>query len=230
MVQGVIARFLTVAGALAVSVMLGTATGPAPAQAGPRADSTVTAPKTAAKPTGVQITGKFPGGKLTIQQTQRPELFQQLLSEVGWLATAAPTASKPKADKLGAKFTVTVLIKDKANQVYDLYPNASGGPRAYRPAKQPSGKKTAAGWFYGRMTMSESLRLSGVPLKEKLDAVSGGIGGGIGEEVSAQEVDPIENVNNVIDEFQRLFLLNGAVLLVILIGLGGIAFLIRRRV
>ena len=78
--------------------------------------------------------------------------------------------------------------------------------------------------------MSESLRLGGVPLKEKPDVVSGGIGGGIGEDVAAKEIDPVENVNSVLAEMRRLFLLNGAVLLVIMLGLGGIAFLIRRRV
>jgi hypothetical protein len=148
---------------------------------------------------------------------------------VNWLATTTPTTTKPAADKLGPKFTVTVLIKDKAAQVYDLYPNAAGGPRAFRPAKQPGGKKTP-GWFYGRLTMSESLRLTGVPLKEKPDVVSGGIGGGIGEEVSDEELDPVAVGSDVLADVRRLFLLNGAVLLVILLGLGGIAFLIRRRV
>jgi hypothetical protein len=78
--------------------------------------------------------------------------------------------------------------------------------------------------------MSESLRLSGVPLKEKPDVVSGGIGGGIGEDVDGNELDPIEGVTDVLADLRRLFLLNGAVLLVIMLGLGGIAYLIRRRV
>ena len=95
---------------------------------------------------------------------------------------------------------------------------AAGGPRAFRPAKQPTGKK-AAGWFYGRLTMSESLRLGGVPLKEKPDVVSGGIGGGIGEDVASDELDPVEGVNDFLTELRQLFLLNGAVLLVILMGL-----------
>nr|BFE75588.1 hypothetical protein GCM10020092_088890 [Actinoplanes digitatis] len=79
--------------------------------------------------------------------------------------------------------------------------------------------------------MSESLRLSGVPLKAKPDVVSGGIGGGIGEDVeAADEMDAVENVNHVLADFRRLVLLNTAVLVVILLGLAGIAYLIRRRV
>jgi hypothetical protein len=234
-VQGVIARLLAATGVLAAGVVLsaglapaGVAQAAAPAGLVP-AGSAVAAPKAPPKPTGVQIAGKFPGGKLTVQAAERPDLFKRLLNEVSWLATTTPTTSKPAADKLGPKFTVTVLIKDKANQTYDLYPNAAGGPRAYRPAKQPTGKK-AAGWFYGRLTMSESLRVSGVPLKEKPDVVTGGIGGGIGEDVAAEELDPVEGVNSMLADMRRLFLLNGAVLLTILLGLGGIAFLIRRRV
>ncbi|GAA3339634.1 hypothetical protein GCM10020358_24100 [Amorphoplanes nipponensis] len=216
-----ITRLLAATGVLAAGVVLSAGlVPPGGAQA---------APKAPAKPTAVQIAGKFPGGTITVQQSERPDLFKRLLSEVSWLATTAPTTSKPEAKKLGAKFTVTVLIKDKANQTYELYPDAAGGPRAYRPEKQPTGKKTA-GWFYGRLTMSESLRLSGVPLKEKPDVVSGGIGGGVGEDVEASELDPVEGVSDVLADMRRLLLLNGAVLLTILLGLGGIAYLIRRRV
>ncbi len=232
MVQGVIARLLSATGVVVAGVVLSAGLAPAGAvqAATTTAGSALAAPKPPPRPTAVQITGKVPGGTLTVQQAERPDLFAQLLSEVSWLATTSPTTSKPEADKLGPKFTVTVLIKDKATQTYDLYPNAAGGPRAYRPAKQPTGKKTVAGWFYGRLTMSESLRLSGAPLKEKPDVVSGGIGGGIGEDVAAEQLDPVEGVNSVLADMRRLFLLNGAVLLTILLGLGGIAFLIRRRV
>jgi hypothetical protein len=60
--------------------------------------------------------------------------------------------------------------------------------------------------------------------------VNGGIGGGVGEEVAAEEIDPVAQVNSFLDQMRQLFLLNGAVLVVILSGLAGIAFLIRRRV
>jgi hypothetical protein len=44
------------------------------------------------------------------------------------------------------------------------------------------------------------------------------------------EVDAMENVNDVLADYRKLLLLNAAVLVVILLGLGGIAYLIRRRV
>ncbi|WP_307831333.1 hypothetical protein [Nucisporomicrobium flavum] len=237
MARGLITRRWTATGVLAAALAFGAGLAPGVAHAAPapvtasvlQEDSSSAAPKAGAKPTAVQIAGKVPGGKIVVQQADRRDLFQRLLSEVNWLASATPTTTKPKADKLGPKYTIVVLVKDKAAQQYDLYPMAAGGPRAYRPAKQPTGKK-AAGWFYGRLTMSESLRIAGVPLKEKPDVVSGGIGGGVGEEVDSEELDPLAVGSDVLSQMRQLFLLNGAVLLVVLIGLGGVAYLIRRRV
>ena len=54
----------------------------------------------------------------------------------------------------------------------------SAVPRVYRPAKQPDARKTSAGWFLGRLSMSETLRTAGVPLERQFDTVSGGVGGG----------------------------------------------------
>ena len=62
------------------------------------------------------------------------------------------------------------------------------------------------------------------------DALRPAPAGGVGEEVASDELDPLAVGNDVLADLRRLFLLNGAVLLAILLGLGGIAFLIRRRV
>ncbi|WP_189079147.1 hypothetical protein [Mangrovihabitans endophyticus] len=207
-------------GAFAVATVVAVGVMPASAHAAPKKPT----------PSAVKIASKELGDSpIVVQKSAKAALFGRLLSEVNWLATAKPQTSAPEEDKLGPKYTMTVLIKDKAQQVYDLYPLASGGPRAHRPAKQPAGKKTD-GWFYGRLTMSESLRIAGAPLAEKADVTSGGIGGGIGEEVTTQDIDPMATARGVFDDMRRLFLLNGAVLGVILLGLAGIAFLIRRRV
>ncbi|MEV0899277.1 hypothetical protein [Actinoplanes sp. NPDC049802] len=205
--------------ALAVALALAVGAVPAAAHA---------APKAPVKPTALQLSGEGIAETVLVRQDDRPRLFEMLFSEVEWLATATATSSAPKAAKLGPKYTVTLLVKNAPNQIYHLYPMAAGGPRAHRPAKQPAGKK-AEGWFYGRMSMPESLRLGGAPLEAKPDVVHGGIGGGIGEDLSA-DVDPVEEMSEMFAEVRRLFLLNGAVLLVIMTGLAGMAFLIRRRV
>lgn len=187
------------------------------------------APK-AATPTSVQIAGNGVDGKLDIQQTALPKTFSSLMDEISWLATAKAQMGAPAAGKLGAKYTVTVYAGTTATQTYDLYPLANGGPRAHRPAKQPGGKKVSDGWFFGRLTMSETLRVAGVPLEAKPDVITGGLGGGVGEDLTSPSTDTAAGVNNFVDSIRRLLLLNGAVLIVICFGLAGIAFLIRRKI
>ncbi|MEU4240967.1 hypothetical protein [Actinoplanes sp. NPDC026619] len=212
---------MTGAGALAVAAALSLGVAPA-AHA---------APKPAPKPTSVQIIGKDIDGTLIVDPTDGTRLFDTLLAEVNWMATATPQTTAPKADKLGPKYTVTVMVKTAPQAVYELYPMAAGGPRAHRPAKQPViNKSITDGWFYGRLTMSETLRVSGVPLTAKPDVLPGGIGGGIGENLDTGDLDPVAGVNQFFGQMRRLLLLNGAVLVVIIFGLGGIAFLIRRKV
>jgi len=214
-VRRVIARLVSATALVAAGIAMTVGLAPAAVQAGP-------------KVTALQIVAKdMPGGKAVIPASNR-DLFELMYSEVSWLASATPQTAAPKSKALGPKYTVTVLIDNKPAQVYDLYPSATGGPRAHRGAKQPSGKKTD-GWFYGRLTMSESLRAAGAPLKAKPDVVTGGIGGGSGADV-VEDVDPMSTAHQVVNQFRQLFLLNGAVLVVILVGLAGIAFLIRRRV
>jgi hypothetical protein len=215
MVRRVLARFA--AAAVAVAAAIGLV--PVAASAAPKPPS----------PTAIQIVGAgLPGDKVVIAAQDRPELFRMMLNEVGWLAAARPSASTPKRATLGPKYTVTLFTKNAPQAVYDLYPLAKGGPRAHRAAKQPMGKK-ADGWFYGRLTMSESLRLSGAPLKAKPDVVTGGIGGGVGEDVDVSQLEP-PTLDEFIAQIRELMLLNVGVLVVILFGLGGIAYLIRRRV
>jgi uncharacterized Zn-binding protein involved in type VI secretion len=234
-VRAVVSRAVSVAGAVAVAMALSAGLAPAVAVAAPvsvahtRTVSTLPRAPKAPAPTAVQITGKFPGGKVTIRAKDDPRRFRQLLDEVSWLAGATPQAKAPRVDKLGPKFTIVVLAKDGPQHTYDVYPLAAGGPRAHRPAKQPHNRKVKAGWFYGQLTMSETLRVSGVPVADRGKTVSGGIGGG--ERVNrGAELDTAANVTALMTDMRRLFLLNGAVVLTIALGLALISFLIRRKV
>jgi hypothetical protein len=220
MVRGAITRFVAAAGVLTATAAMAIGLAPGAAQA---------APKPAPKPNIIQITGKGIDDKIVITQTESKRLFSSLLSEVNWMYSARSQTAALAADKLGAKYTITVLSGKTGLQVYDVFPSAVGGPRAHRLAKQPGGKKASEGWFYGRLTLPETLRVSGVPLKAKPDVVGGGIGGGVGQDLDV-DTEASAGVDQVFGEMRRLFLLNGAVLVVIFAGLAGIAFLIRRRV
>lgn len=178
------------------------------------------------EPGSVSISGSNLGEPLLIRQESAPALYAALLEQVSHLTGSGQSVAPKEAD-LGPKYTVVVLAGAVAKQTYDLFPLAKGGPRAYRPAKQPQ-RKTSAAWYLGRLSMSETLRTAGVPLPEQQDTVSGGIGGG--ERVIPDEsLNAGEGLDQILTELRRLMLLNGAVLLTITVGLAGIALLVRRR-
>lgn len=228
MVRGVIHRIAVAAGAIAATAALMLTVTPAAAAAAPPAAGVPAAPRKAAKPDAVTITGgKAPKG-LTVRAEQNAELFASLFGQVSWLAEATPQMNAPKRDKLGDRYTLVVLARNAPQQRYDVYPHATGGPKAYRPAKQPKGK-VQAGWFYGRLSMPETLRMSGVPLPEDTSLITGGVGGG--ERASAPYViDTNHDIAQFVGDMRQLVLLNGAVVLTIAIGLAGMSYLIRRKI
>jgi hypothetical protein len=215
MVRQVRRLFAVLAGTLAAAVLsLGTA---GPVAAAPKPPP----------PAGVDITGAGLAQPLRLRAEAQASHVVAVIDQISFLGrTGLPTGPKP-AD-LGPKYTVVVLAGETPKQTYDLYPKAVGGPRIYRPAKQPDSRRTSAGWFLGRLNMSETLRTAGVPLERQLDTVSGGVGGG--ERVLPDDaVNPARDIDEALGELQRLLLLNVAVMLAITVGLAGIALLIRRR-
>lgn len=178
-------------------------------------------------PAGVDITGDGLEQPLRLRADSEPVHVVAVIDQVNWFGRIGQK-SGPEAADLGPKYTVVVLAGDVPKQTYDLYPLAKGGPRVYRPAKQPDSRKTSAGWFLGRLNMSETLRIAGVPLLRQHDTVSGGVGGGE-RVIPDQALSPGKDFDKAIDELQRLLLLNVGVMVVITLGLAGIALLIRRR-
>jgi hypothetical protein len=175
----------------------------------------------------VDITGEGLSQPLQLRADTHPAEVNAVIDQVSWLAKTGQQRG-PEAQDLGPKYTVVVLTAGVAKKTYDLYPLAKGGPRIYRPAKQPDLSKTRAGWFLGRLNMSETLRFVGVPLERQFDTISGGIGGG--ERVLPEDtLNPAQDINAAMSELQRLLLLNVGVVVVITAGLAGIALLVRRR-
>ncbi|WFE47061.1 hypothetical protein [Verrucosispora sp. WMMD1129] len=182
------------------------------------------APKT--PPAGVDITGHGLAEPLRLRADTHPTHVVAVIEQVNHKGLVRQSGG-PKKDDLGPKYTVLVLAGDAPKQTYDLYPKAVGGPRVYRPAKQPD-RKVSAAWYLGRVSMSETLRTAGVPLERTYEAVSGGAGGG--ERIIPEDaLNPAQDINEAFSELRRLLLLNVAVVLVITLGLAGIALLIRRR-
>jgi hypothetical protein len=218
MVRNVRRLLVAVAGVLLASACAFALAGPMAAQA---------APKPKLPPPGVEISGDRLEKPLRLRADSHPAEVNAVVDQVKWLGETGQQRG-PKAADLGPKYTVVLLSNDTPSKIFNLYPLAKGGPRIYRPAKQPDLSKTRAGWFYGRLTMSEALRSVGVPLAPQYDTLSGGIGGG--ERVTPEEsLDPVQDLGAVLGELQRLLLLNVGVMVVITGGLAGIALLIRRR-
>ncbi|MCW3841524.1 hypothetical protein ONA70_15590 [Micromonospora yasonensis] len=218
MVRKVRRLLVAVAGAVIATACAFALAGPAAAQAAPK-------PKLA--PAGVDITGDKLDEPLQLRADKHPAEVNAVVDQVKWLGATGQQRG-PKAEDLGPKYTVVLIYAGTPTKTYDLYPLAKGGPRVYRPAKQPDLSKTRAGWFYGRLTMSEALRAAGVPLERQYDTLSGGIGGG--ERVIPEEsLDPVQDIDAAMGELQRLLLLNVGVMVVITGGLAGIALLVRRR-
>ncbi|OKI77726.1 hypothetical protein [Micromonospora sp. CB01531] len=178
-------------------------------------------------PAGVDITGDQLDQPLQLRADTQPAQVNAVIDQVSWLARTGQQRG-PAAQDLGPKYTVVVLTAGVPVKTYDLYPLAKGGPRIYRPAKQPDLSKARAGWFFGRLNMSETLRSVGVPLERQFDTLSGGLGGG--ERVLPEDtLNPVQDIDAAMTELQRLLLLNVGVVVVITAGLAGIALLVRRR-
>lgn len=201
-----------------------------------------TAIAAADRPTSVTVSGPGLAEALTVRVAERPDLFKALLSEVDWLATRAGNAPTPDAARLGPKYQIVVSVDDVAEQTLDLYPLADGGPRVFRPAEQPK-RKGAAAWFYGRVSMPETLREAGVPLTAEQPAgpsggegggevVSGRSGAGAGPAAASVAAKPGQqlsstwapqakpDLDDVVRQWQRdmLLLAGGAVLLLLMLG------------
>jgi hypothetical protein len=181
-------------------------------------------------PNAITITGPDVPQSLTLRAEDNPELFAAVLGQVSWL-NGRGQASSPAAGDLGAKYSVVVLVEDVAKHTYDLYPLATGGPRAYRPSAQPEKRKVDPAWFYGRLTMPDTLRAAGVPLPERPDVMSGGIGGigGGARVIPESALNPGKDIDRLFGDLRRVMLLNAAVVVTITMGLAGISLLVRRR-
>ena len=120
-------------------------------------------------PSAIEIKGTGLAQPITVRAKDQPDLFTALLRQVSWMAGQPGDPIKPDPAKLGPGFTMTVFVGAAAAQVYEMYPQAPGGPRAHRPAAQPQGPAADA-WFYASVAMPDMLAAAGVPLVRRAPA------------------------------------------------------------
>jgi hypothetical protein len=175
----------------------------------------------------VTVTGVDLPEQLEILAEEQPELCSALHSEVNWLTRGAGDASEPDPEILGPQYTLVVHVEGEPRHRFHLYPLAEGGPRVFRPTEQPGDRTVKEAWFYGRLSMPETLAAAGAPLTGEAVA-PGGTGGGVPEPVETEQ--PERGPLAFVEEWRESMLLTGAVVVGIVLSLGGVAFLIRRKV
>ncbi|HET6215090.1 MAG TPA: hypothetical protein VFE14_19655 [Micromonosporaceae bacterium] len=182
-------------------------------------------------PTSITIDGPGLTATRTLHADTDGDTFTGLLSEVSWLATRAGNAPTPDPPVLGPRYRLVIRVNEVPDQAYELYPLAIGGPRVFRPAEQPSKRKTAAAWFYGRVSMPDTLRAAGVPLLvagSGNGAAGGQGGGGAVEPGMVKPTPPTTSIGEILAVWQRDMLLLAAGAVVLLGLIGGFARLVRR--
>jgi hypothetical protein len=199
---------------LAAGLVTGAAAGPAAALA---ADDV----------TMVTVAGADLPDELEVPAEERPELCSALHREVNWLVRGAGDAPEPDPEILGPQYTLVVHVEGEARHRFHLYPLAEGGPRVFRPAEQPGDRTVKEAWFYGRLSMPETLAAAGAPLTGEAVA-PGGTGGGVPEPEETER--PQRGPLAFVEEWRESMLMTGAVVVGIVLSLGGVAFLIRRKV
>jgi hypothetical protein len=178
----------------------------------------------------VTITGIDLAAPLEVRAERQPELTAALYREVSWLVRREGDAPEPaEVDLLGPQYTLVVHIDGEPRYRFHLYPLAEAGPRVFRPVEQPGDRTVDEAWFYGRLSLPETISSAGVPLTGVAPpSAGGGSGGGAGP--TAGPSPEARDMLAFLDEWREGMLLTIAALAAIVVGLAGAAYLIRRTV
>lgn len=181
--------------AAAVGVLLAAAAamlGPAlSAQAG--ADSRVVASRTAAAsdapitPVRAEVSSATLKAPLAASDKSKPEVLDELVHQVDWVAGRKADAPPTDIKALGPKYTLVLVYSNGKAEQWDLYPYAATGPYIYQPSPQPGNRKITATWHLGRLSMVDVFCDQGVsaPGTDDCKLVEGkGAGGGAAEVLS----------------------------------------------
>lgn len=177
----------------------------------------------------VTVSGIDLAAPLAVSAEEQPELCATLYAEVSWLIGEDGTASEPEPETLGPQYVLVAHQDGEPRHRFHLYPLAEGGPRVFRPVEQPGDRTVDEGWFFGRLSLPESLGTAGAPLTGVPPVTGGGTGGGQRPPVDQSE-PPDPNVLAALDEWRQGMLLAAGVTVIVVAGLAGAAYLIRRKV
>ncbi len=189
----------------------------------------VAAPANAANaPTLITISGTLVKTPVTVHAETQADLFNEMLRQLSWMQTAAGTPMQIATNQLGPKYTVTISAAGDPEQVYDLYPVATGGPRAFRPAAQPLGKSSDA-WFYASLSLPSLLRSAGVAaFGDASDFQEAGLSGDDAAPVAATSAIRV-NLRAEVTQLKAALLSSAATVVLAMVVLAGAARFSRYR-
>jgi hypothetical protein len=181
-------------------------------------------------PNSLTIVGPGMSSPVSVRSDTEADLFTAILRQVNWMNGRTGDFAKPNTSTLGAKYTITIFTNGVASQVYEVYPQAAGGPRAHRPKTQPKGQVPEA-WFYATVTLPTVLRTAGVPLPEP---TASGQAGGVAYEDPQLEPDSLTatssfSLGKELREARVALVATAATSVLVLLLLFGAARLSRRR-
>ncbi|HKS97915.1 MAG TPA: hypothetical protein VJT31_00165 [Rugosimonospora sp.] len=186
--------------------------------------------RAASPPDSLTILGPGMSAPITIPSDTQADLYANLLRQVGWMVGRTGDYTKPDLKTVGPKYTIMVFAAGIATQVYDVYPEAAGGPRAFRPGRQPSGKNGTDAWFYATVTLPSVLRDAGVNLPEPV--VSGqAAGSGYDPQYQPEDLSTSSSFSfsKELSEARLAFVATAATSVLVLVMLFGAAQISRRR-
>jgi hypothetical protein len=175
----------------------------------------------------VTIRGDDLPDAIVVRASNSPQLTAALFAEVSWLVGRSATADEPEPDAVGPRYVLEVHIDGEVRHRYELYPLADGGPRVFRPQEQPGGRTADPAWYFGRLSMPDTLYAAGIEVPGAQPRVPGGGGGG---EPLPQATAPPAGADGMMAAWREGVLLTALVALAIVIGLALVALLIRSKV
>jgi hypothetical protein len=116
-------------------------------------------------PTTLTIDGGDLSAPVSLRGGEQSDLFDRLLHQVSWMDTRAGDQMTPDPAGLGPRYQMTLFAGTRPLHHYEVYPQATGGPKAHRPPDQPQGR-TSEAWFYVSLSLPELMHAAGVPLTD----------------------------------------------------------------
>jgi hypothetical protein len=176
----------------------------------------------------VTIRGDDLPDPIVVRASNAPQLTAALHAEVSWLVGRSATADEPDPDTVGPRYVIEVHIDGEVRHRYELYPLAEGGPRVFRPEEQPGGRTADPAWYFGRLSMPDTLYAAGIEVPGAQPRMPGGGGGG-GEPLP-RATPPPAGADGMMAAWREGVLLTALAALAIIIGLALVALLIRTKV